>query len=972
MHNRVQWSAVALCLCLFIFGTTAVADGMMLQSQAPSPNESGAVEPVVDLAPLPGACSQLPSGNAAIDPAEDGWISVYLCPASGRSGRKECRDLGPGSARIELPFSFRLYGRSYDTIYVRDDGSIAFDPATPRGLREFGSAGAILAPLQVDPAAAATLDGVWFRPSGDQQVEILWKTVGFGPDGMATNQFVQTILTPNGVEASGDANACFCYAGAAAGGQPAQIGIGGADGQRLDLTAALLPDAAQADRSGMCLDTRGVGGSGIIVDGFPEGGEVTVECSDKEGEGGQGGPGEEELLVTPPLDLFIEFFSVFEQRLDVFVDDLDNASARGLLIDSQGGFSAFAYFFWQPGPDDTGSYDVEIFVSPEVVPSGIQAVATDAQGNHYPVQLQRVEPNPATTERGEIPEFGETFLLTINVVCPDCSLDLSVDPTNTVASGTATDLASGIFDVSLLPGSFNLSLATDPFVPGDFQVDFQITQANALLPGLGRVAALNGVGGTCEGIVLLGSFDPFGSVSPTPDPDVTVDITPPDDDVAEICCVETDPAAPDFGDETCVPVVPPGDPVAIDLILSDGIGTKDICCIFLDDGGNASPPVCDQIELVDPMLEIACPLDVTLECPAADLSPAVTGTAVATAGADVDFADSTVPGCAQTSTTTRTWTATDGVSEPASCDQAIEVVDTTDPTIDIPNPNPTFDCTEPGGIPGNHPVVMKWLDEASAADSCGAATLSDSLPPFLPLGSTASTLDALDECGNDANAPVLLTVIDSTAPDGGISFPEDGTCFGVDDRPVMVTASFSDLCDDDVDVVLDPAGPFDVHGDYTVLATATDDAGMTATDSVFFTIDVIPPVVTVDESTLENIPMFGTPIGDLISTSDDDAASGGVVRELFRIEDCILLDGDTFGDGDGLLTDENANITVDEAREILADCGIFSAKKRVLTVEAIDCAGNVGGYAVFLGGISDPLDTEPDNDDGPSHLQENR
>lgn len=85
---------------------------------------------------------------------------------------------------------------------------------------------------------------------------------------------------------------------------------------------------------------------------------------------------------------------------------------------------------------------------------------------------------------------------------------------------------------------------------------------------------------------------------------------------------------------------------------------------------------------------------------------------------------------------------------------------------------------------------------------------------------------------------------------------------------------------------------------------------------------------------------------------DDDGATGGVVHESMKLSGCTFLDGATYGDGDGLPSDETIELTVGELCRIATLCGFTSLDQPVLSVEATDCGSNVGtGTRTFEGGL---------------------
>ena len=212
-----------------------------------------------------------------------------------------------------------------------------------------------------------------------------------------------------------------------------------------------------------------------------------------------------------------------------------------------------------------------------------------------------------------------------------------------------------------------------------------------------------------------------------------------------------------------------------------------------------------------------------------------------------------------------------------------------------------------------------------------------------PLGSSqAITLTVSDGQESDED-DTIVDVSDTQPPAGSITFPANGACFGPDDFPIEVAAAFTDACDQDVSVALEPAGPFSGHEDVTVIATGTDDSGLTATAQVAFSLDVIPPIVTLADPKDVRLPRPGIPMSILFNATDDDGVAGDVVEERILLNTCVLLDGNTYGDGDGLLTDENVDITREQLIQILLGCDFTgSINNPTVIVEAVDCGGNVG------------------------------
>ncbi len=79
----------------------------------------------------------------------------------------------------------------------------------------------------------------------------------------------------------------------------------------------------------------------------------------------------------------------------------------------------------------------------------------------------------------------------------------------TTFNGTATDLLAddpenrGIFFVALGAGSTNLTLAVDPFTPGDESVSYAVTLTDPTASGSGSVVVTDGAGNTCASPVTI-------------------------------------------------------------------------------------------------------------------------------------------------------------------------------------------------------------------------------------------------------------------------------------------------------------------------------------------------------------------------------------------------------------------------------------------------------------------------------------
>jgi hypothetical protein len=186
-----------------------------------------------------------------------------------------------------------------------------------------------------------------------------------------------------------------------------------------------------------------------------------------------------------------------------------------------------------------------------------------------------------------------------------------------------------------------------------------------------------------------------------------------------------------------------------------------------------------------------------------------------------------------------------------------------------------------------------------------------------------------------------VVVQDTTAPNGSITAPEAGICTS---SPVTIQHDFGDRCDPSMTTIFTPGpGPtFGAHGDHDVTVRVTDGSGNYAEDSVSFTVDTNPPTVEFAPRPERLLLPLERPFTDFFSANDADGASGGIVREVLYIDDCIVYDGDTYGDGDGLLSDESLTPQAAVLCRAAEVCGQNRWSDPVVTVTASDCGGNVG------------------------------
>ena len=88
----------------------------------------------------------------------------------------------------------------------------------------------------------------------------------------------------------------------------------------------------------------------------------------------------------------------------------------------------------------------------------------------------------------------------------------------------------------------------------------------------------------------------------------------------------------------------------------------------------------------------------------------------------------------------------------------------------------------------------------------------------------------------------------------------------------------------------------------------------------------------------------------LWKATDADGATGGVTSERVFIDNCLLWDGVTYGDHDGLLSDETLVLGREELCTLARTCGVVALRNPKVRVEARDCGGNSGSASATLAG----------------------
>ncbi len=313
--------------------------------------------------------------------------------------------------------------------------------------------------------------------------------------------------------------------------------------------------------------------------------------------------------------------------------------------------------------------------------------------------------------------------------------------------------------------------------------------------------------------------------------------------------------------------------------------------------GNSTP--CDQTITVEDTTPpvITCPADVTVEC-SDDHSSAANGVATATdncsAVGDITIgeSDATTPGsCANEWTITRTWTATDECGKSSSCNQKINVEDSTPPVPNCPA-DITVECdanTAPSatGIPlptdNCSPNPVYTFGDAVAAGGCANASV------------ITRTWQVEDECNNSITCDQTITVEDNTGPAMScgtltVTPNADGTYALSQTEIDGLGAGSSDNCGN-VTFTAAPSS-FDCadEGANTVTVTGTDECGNSNSCDATVTVD---PYLTITSCTATDetcagagdgsIAIVATALGGQVKYSIDGGANfsaGGTFNNL--------------------------------------------------------------------------------------------
>jgi hypothetical protein len=185
--------------------------------------------------------------------------------------------------------------------------------------------------------------------------------------------------------------------------------------------------------------------------------------------------------------------------------------------------------------------------------------------------------------------------------------------------------------------------------------------------------------------------------------------------------------------------------------------------------------------------------------------------------------------------TSVTWLAMDPAGNSATAKQSVTVIDTTAPTLVVPD-DIIFEATS---IENN--IIS--IGNATASDITGISQIVNNSPDVFPFGTTIVTWTATDKVGNSISQDQTITVVDTTAPQ--IKAPADIVLEAIDREANTVDLDIPWAIDTiGIESYTNDAPTSFPIGMTTVTWTAVDTSGNTASDTQTVTIhDTTPPII---------------------------------------------------------------------------------------------------------------------------------
>ena len=277
-----------------------------------------------------------------------------------------------------------------------------------------------------------------------------------------------------------------------------------------------------------------------------------------------------------------------------------------------------------------------------------------------------------------------------------------------------------------------------------------------------------------------------------------------------------------------------------DAPISFEFGTTIVTWTVVDISDNMSTSE-QEVHVIDTTLPtVIVPNDIQVEATSIDTNIVEFGSAEASDLVEISSITNDAPEVFPLGETIVTWTATDISGNSASSTQTISVIDTTLPTVIVPNDIQV----EATSIDTN----IVEFGSAEASDLVEISSITNDAPEVFPLGETIVTWTATDISGNSASPTQIISVIDTTSPI--INQPQNVTIDASSKSNNTINLDTIDVIESISDVTITNDAPlYYEFGETLVTWTATDISGNSASSTqTVNVIDTSVPILSIPQN----------------------------------------------------------------------------------------------------------------------------
>jgi len=311
---------------------------------------------------------------------------------------------------------------------------------------------------------------------------------------------------------------------------------------------------------------------------------------------------------------------------------------------------------------------------------------------------------------------------------------------------------------------------------------------------------------------------------------------------------------------------------------------------------------------------------------------------------EIDSVSNDAPESFPLGETVVTWTATDTYGNTASDTQLVTVLDTTAPSIDMPE-NIVMEAT------GLHDNIVK-LDTITADDNVGVILITNDAPPMFDLGVTIVSWTISDNAGNAATVQQQVSLVDTTIPT--ITPPNDIQIEAISKNSNIIEIGIA-IASDTIQLgeISNNAPESFPLGETVVTWTATDTSGNSVSETQLVTVvDTTAPSI----SQLEDIIVDATsPTSNVVELTPP--ISGDIISDVIINNNAP----NAFPFGETVVTwsveDESGNISYTDHKVIVVDNS--SPELTPSPDMVIDAVSLENFIEINLPEISDIIDTQP-------------